>query len=98
MKYRIDKHENGLDIRVDDAKDNQDKLMLAFQDCREGRCSCPTQEYKKLASLEIEQNDKGIQLRLKTKPGESFDQAEINRCLEYTAMRVQDDNDENSRG
>ena len=39
-------------------------------------------------SLEIEQNDEGIRLRLKSKRGTKLDKAEVNRCLEYTAERV----------
>lgn len=89
MKYKIDENENGLDISVADVKDKKEKLLQAFKECQEGRCSCPTEEYKKLDSLEIDHNDEGIQLSLKSKPGEKIDKTEINRCLEYTAKRVE---------
>ena len=90
MKYRIEEKDNGLDISVDDVNDTKEKLLQAFQECREGRCSCPTEEYKKLDSLEIEHNDETIQLRLRSKRGTKINKAEINRCLEYTNERVEE--------
>lgn len=88
MKYRIDENKNGIDISVGDVKDNKQKLLEAFRECQEGRCSCPTEEYKKLAALEVEQNAEGIQLRLKSRDGEAINKSEIERCLDYTAERV----------
>ena len=92
MKYRIAESQNGLEIKVEDVKGNKEKLLQAFQECQEGRCSCPTEEYKKLDTLEIDHSDEGIQLRLRSKRGEKVDTKEISRCLEYTAERIKDDN------
>ena len=91
MKYRIDESKNSIDISVGDVKGDRQKLLEAFRECQEGRCSCPTEEYKKLASLEVEQKAEGIQLRLKSRHGESIDKSEIERCLDYTAERVKKD-------
>ncbi len=91
MKYRINEQQAGIDISVTAAKDDQQKLLEAFRECQEGHCSCPTTEYKKLLSLEVEQGDEGIQLRLKSKPGETIDASEIEKCLGHTAKRVKGD-------
>lgn len=88
MKIKIDENKNGIDISVDDVKNDGQKLLEAFRECQEGRCSCPTDEYKKLASLAVEQSAEGIQLRLKSRDGESIDKSEIERCLDYTTERV----------
>ena len=90
MKYKIDEKETGIDISVTDAKNDKQKLLDAFRECQEGRCSCPTNEYKKLASLEVAQDEEGIQLRLKSKDGEVIDKSEIEKCLAYTSERVKD--------
>lgn len=88
MKYNVDEKKDGIDITVADVGNDKQKLLEAFRECQEGRCSCPTAEYKKLQSLEVEQGGDGIQLRLKSKPGETIDKAEIEKCLGYTAERV----------
>ena len=88
MKYKIDEHKNGLDISINDVKDKKNKLLEVFQECKEGRCSCPTEEYKKLDSLNIEDNDESINLHLKSKDGTKIDKDEINKCLEYTKKRI----------
>ena len=88
MKYKIDKNEEGIEISVDDVKSKKDTLLKAFQECQEGRCSCPTEEYKKLESMQIEHRENSIQLRLKSKQGVKLDESEINKCLAYTKERV----------
>lgn len=88
MKYKVDENKGGINITVADVGDDKQKLLKAFRECQEGRCSCPTGEYKKLQSLEVEQGGDGIQLHLKPKPGEAIDKSEIEKCLGYTAERV----------
>lgn len=93
MKYKIDEHENGIDISIHDTKYNKEKLLEAFQECQEGRCSCPTEEYKKLDSLEIVNTEENISLHLKSKDGSIIDKEEINKCMEYTEKRVNQNNE-----
>lgn len=88
MKYKVDEKKGGIDVKVADIGNDKQKLLEAFRECQEGRCSCPTAEYKKLDSLEIAQSGDGIELRLKSRPGETIDKAEIEKCLGYTAERV----------
>ena len=39
---------------------NKEKLLEAFQECSEGRCSCPTQEYEKVEKLDIISTENSI--------------------------------------
>ena len=88
MKYKVEEKDSEINIEVSESRGKQDKLLESFQECQEGRCTCPTQEYSKLESLEIEKDEDTICLRLKSKPGSEFDKAEISKCLEYTKNRV----------
>ena len=90
MKYKIDENDEGIEVSVDDVKSKKDALLKSFQECQEGRCTCPTEEYKKLESMQIEQIEDGIQLRLKSKQGVKLDKLEINRCLDYIKERVKE--------
>ena len=92
MKYKVRTNESEINIEVSQIKGKQKKLLEAFQACQEGRCSCPTQEYTKLESLEIENNADTIHLKLKSKPDEQFDELEIGKCLEYTEAKVMNKN------
>lgn len=93
MKHKITESENGLDITVNDIKNNKDKLIQAFQECQNGTCSCPTDEYKNLESLNIEEKNGNITLHLDSKEGTTFNQDEINKCLEYTKNKVSKNNE-----
>ena len=92
MKYKVESAENEIKIEVTETKGKQEKLLQAFQECQEGRCTCPTQEYSKLDSLEIESDEGTIKLKLKSKPDVKFNESEIGKCLEYTKGKVIDEN------
>lgn len=86
--YRIDEDKSAVSIEVTEVKAHQDRLMEAFGECQAGQCTCPTDEYEKLASMEVEQAGDRIRLRLEPKPGEKFDTSEIAACLDYTTAKV----------
>lgn len=87
-RYRIDEDESAVSIEVTEVKGQQDRLLEAFEECQSGQCTCPTDEYAKLASMEVEQAGDRIRLRLEPKPGEKFDTSEIAACLDYTTAKL----------
>ena len=91
MKYKVESTEQSVNIEITETKGKQSQLLEAFQECQEGRCTCPTQEYSKLDSLKIESDEDTIKLKLKSKPGVMFDESEIGKCLEYTRGKLQDE-------
>ncbi len=88
MEAEIKKTENGIEIDVTDLEGKQEQLLQAFQECSEGRCTCPTNEYQKVQKLDVTGSADAIQLSITTKPDEQIDTAEIEKCLEYTKKRV----------
>lgn len=83
--YHIEESDSAVSIEVIADADQQAQLMAAFTECQAGQCSCPTDEYGKLAAMDVERGDDLIRLRLETKPGEKLDTSEIAACLDYTA-------------
>ncbi len=88
MDAQIKKTENGIQIDITDLEGKKDQLLGAFNECSEGRCTCPTQEYEKVESLDVSGSDEAIQLTIKAKEGEDIDTAEIEKCLEYTKKQA----------
>ena len=91
MKYKIEAGENRVDIEVTATRGKQEKLLEAFKQCQQGRCACPTREYSKLESLEIETGEDTIRLKLRAKADEELNKSEINKCLEYTREKLTKD-------
>jgi putative SOS response-associated peptidase YedK len=77
-----------LKVEVSDIEGKEEELLASFQACREGRCACPTDEYQKLESLDIDESAGKISLRLKAKSGRIFDEAEIEKCLDHTKRKL----------
>jgi hypothetical protein len=88
MKSEITRNANGIEIDITDVEGRKDKLLEAFHECSEGRCTCPTQEYEKMETLDITDTGDSIQLSIKAKDGDEIDTKEIEKCLEYTKKRV----------
>lgn len=87
MEYKIFEEVSKLSIKVEKLAGNQDKVLAALQECAEGRCSCPTNQYEKLDSIDILPGKDSINITLETKAGESIDSAEIDKCLQYTVEK-----------
>jgi len=88
MKSKIKKNDHGIEINITEVKGKKDELLEAFQECSEGRCSCPTQEYEKVDTMNIIDTENNIQLSIKSKDNEEIDTKEIEKCLEHTKNRV----------
>lgn len=92
MYYQIQQRPEGLTIVIHDFPGDPDHLLAAFQVCQTGQCSCPTREYEKMASLEIDEQSDGVYLYLIPKSGAQFDLDEIRQCLDYTEESVKSEN------
>ncbi len=86
--YRIQEDESGLSVELDGVGGKKAELLQTFGECKDGQCSCPTDEYKKLASMDAEQSGDVIKLRLEARAGEKFDISEIATCLHYTTQKL----------
>ena len=88
MKHVIKPESGMVTVEVSDIEGKEEELLANFQACREGRCSCPTDEYQKLESLDIDESAGKISLRLKAKSGRIFDEVEIAKCLDHTKRKL----------
>ncbi len=88
MEAKIKTTEKGIEINVKDLEGKKDQLLEAFQECSEGRCTCPTEEYKKVEAMEIKGGKDDIQLSITAKDDQKIDTAEIEKCLDYTKKKV----------
>ncbi|MBP7964704.1 MAG: hypothetical protein KBG20_02930 [Caldilineaceae bacterium] len=89
MPYQLSQNESKLEIEITDVGDHASELLASFQACQEGRCSCPTNEYEKLADLAVDVADGAIHLRLTPVTGTQFDSSEIAKCLDFTLAQSQ---------
>lgn len=86
-RYRMEKGDDALAIELTEVRGRQDELIQASMDCQSGRCSCPTDEYRKVAGMDVVATDDAIRLRLEPRPGEQFDTEHIATCLDHTIAK-----------
>ena len=97
MKRTVKCESDGLTIEVSEFSDQKEQLLAEFQACQEGRCSCPTNEYEKIDSLEIAARTGKISLHLKAKTGQVFDSSEIEKCLDHAQSKLNSDKQRHKR-
>lgn len=88
-QYRVHEDAAVVVIELPHVGTKQEELLEAFGECQAGHCDCPTNEYDKLASIEVSNAGGSIQVRLATKPGEKLNAAQIDTCLAYTTRKLQ---------
>ena len=91
VKRIIKSDSEGMTIEVSEIAGKEKQLLSEFQACQEGRCACPTDEYTKLNTLEINNSVGKITLRLAGKSGQVFEKAEIEKCLDHTERKLDPD-------
>ncbi len=90
MKYSVQGDGSNLKITVKEVGDKQADLMKELNECVEGRCSCPTPQYAKVQEIRVAPSADQAIVTLTAKPGEAIDQADIDKCLEHTTRKVQE--------
>lgn len=88
-KYKMNANKKGIDIHIEEVEGQEAELLEAFETCQQGKCSCPTEEYKKLESMAVEGKEGSIQIQLTAKADQELDANEIERCLDYTTRQVE---------
>ncbi len=82
--YKIDATDDVVAIQLTGVGERRDALLQAFGECQQGRCSCPTDEYEKVATMDVQPSSDRIDIRLEAKPGTRLDPAELEACLDHT--------------
>ena len=88
MRYDIRDDDGRVQILVAGVSGRSPQLLAALQNCQEGRCGCPTNEYDRLAAMEVGGGEDEVRIRLDPKPGERLDAEQVAACLDYTLSQL----------
>jgi hypothetical protein len=88
-RYRIRDEQSAVSIDLTEVGGRQDELLNAFADCASGQCSCPTDQFEKLASIDVHHDEDQITLRLNSKHSTRLDSSEIAACLDHTVNKIE---------
>ena len=89
MRHEITERREEVEMRVTGAGDRAPHLLAAMQDCRAGRCGCPTDQYQRLAGMDVEADDDSVTVTLRPLPGQQLDIEALGECLDYTVTQAE---------
>ena len=94
MKSNIKTEKDHILINISETGNDRDAILQNLNECKEGKCSCPTNEYEKLDKMNIDINEgnNNIEIDLEPKKGQFIAINEIEKCLAYTASHLPDRN------
>jgi len=88
-QYSISNDASTVSIELTGVGGREKELLEAFQECQQGTCTCPTDQYQNVASMTINANESRIAIHLEPKPGAQLDVSKIATCLDYTISGVE---------
>jgi hypothetical protein len=90
MRYEINEHEPDVEIHVSGAAGRSTQLLESMRECQAGHCGCPTDQYDKLAAIDVHADEEEITLRLHPLPGQRLDPEQLRACLDYTTTNAEE--------
>ena len=98
MKSELKKKDEHVIINISEIGDDKDLILKSLYDWKDGKCSCPTNEYEKLETLDINSDDnlQEIIVDLGPKKDERIAISDIENCLNYTASQISKKNSEST--
>ncbi len=88
MRYDISAHGDDVNIEVTGTAGRAERLLTSLQQCQQGECACPTDQYDRLAEIDVRADDDAVTVRLTPRPGEHLDADELRACLDYTLAQT----------
>ena len=90
MRYNMTQDGEAVEIHVQDAGERAPQVLASLQECQEGRCGCPTDQYDRLGSIEVGGGDGELTVHLTPRTGEHLDPDELRACMDYTMESASD--------
>ena len=90
MRYEMTERGEDVEIRVRDTGERAPRVLASMQECQEGRCGCPTDQYDRLAGMEVKVGDGEVSVSLHPRDGEQFDLGELRACMDDNLTHAQE--------
>lgn len=83
MRFRIEKANAEVEVRIDDVTGQEQALVDAIQRCRQSAWACASGECMNIQAIEDREADGCVFLTFKAKPGIELSAGGIEQCLHY---------------
>lgn len=89
VRYEITEHEPEVEVHIHQTGERTPQLMASLQDCQQGRCGCPTDQYDRLEDMTIHTDLDQLTIRLRPRTGQHLDTEQLQNCLDYTLEQAE---------
>ena len=93
MRYEIAEHGSDVEIHVRQTGEHASELLASLEDCQQGRCGCPSDQYDRLEDMTVDATPDKLTIQLHPRAGERLDTGQLQTCLDYTITSANQDPD-----
>jgi hypothetical protein len=93
MRYEIAEHGSDVEIHVCQTGEHAPELLASLDDCQQGRCGCPSDQYDRLEDVTVHATPDELTIQLHPRAGERLDAGQLQTCLDYTIASANRDSD-----
>jgi hypothetical protein len=79
---------DGVKIQLIGVGQDKAALLETFGACADGSCECSTDDYAKVASMDVNSDGDDITIDVRTVAGETIDPSCITDCLDYAVKKA----------
>lgn len=84
MRYEVREDGSEVSMQVTQVGDRAPAVFASIQQCQQGQCSCPTDQYDRLESIDVQMAPDQITVTLRPREGERLDVEQLRACMDYT--------------
>lgn len=84
-KIKVTPTKVGSRIEITQLGSSKSAVASQLNDCATGSCTCSTEEFQKVDSIEVHDTGDGLEVDVRTKTGESIDPSCVQECLGESA-------------
>lgn len=83
MRFRVEKHDAGLNVHIEDVAGQEQDLIEAIRRCRQSAWACTSGECMNIETIDERVAAGSVYLVLTPRPGTQLDPSGIEECLRY---------------
>jgi hypothetical protein len=89
MEYKIGHTGDEVTIDLSGTAGRTPQVLEALHECQEGQCGCLTDQYERLAGMDIATAEDQIRVTLRPHEGATLDTDAVRSCVEYTVQQAE---------
>lgn len=88
MRFTLKERKDHIQVRLSDVGNSANSFLKEFHTCRSGECTCNSEHFEDLESMEIQKTGSRLILNLYPKDGSSLQISQLRSLLDHSIQKT----------